>query len=103
MKCRLAIAAATVIVFCVLPHNVRADAVKHEWFGTWAMNHDGHVGTLTIGDTKADCISPLWCDMSIKYVDADGHTITGTINKIDDHVQHMAFTLNFPGNNQKFD
>jgi hypothetical protein len=67
------------------------------------MNHDGHVGTLMITDTKADCASPVWCDMAVRYTDSQGTTYSGKIDSIDDRLQHMAFSINFPRNTQKFD
>jgi hypothetical protein len=83
--------------------SAHADAQKHEWFGNWAMNHDGHRGTLTISDSKVDCASSAWCDMVIRYRGSDGVTRTAEIGKIDDRMQHMVFYVNFPGNRQKFD
>jgi hypothetical protein len=76
---------------------------KPEWFGQWSMNHDGHVGTLTISDTKVDCATSGWCDMTISYVNSNNTRITGSISRIDDNWQHMVFYLDFPGNRQKFD
>lgn len=76
---------------------------KQEWFGEYSMNHDGWQGTLTITDTKIDCFSPPWCDMAIRYQNSEGDRFTGKIEKIDDHGQHMLFTINFPDNEQKFD
>ena len=86
-----------------LPATTFADANKEEWFGTWAMNHDGFAGTLTISDTKVDCAGPLWCDMAVRYVDSKGVKFTGRIERIDSKGQHMVFYINFPGNTQKFD
>ena len=96
---------AAVILLFLLTGSSRltADAIKHEWFGTWSMNHDGHVGTLWIGDTKADCAAPVWCDMAIKYTDAQGQQYAVEIEAIDDHLQHMVFRIKFPNNVQKFD
>ncbi|HEY5969593.1 MAG TPA: hypothetical protein VIU35_16545 [Chitinophagaceae bacterium] len=76
---------------------------KQEWFGQWNMNHDGFAGTLTISGTKVDCATTLWCDMSISYVNSKGERINGSIERIDNNLQHMVFFLNFPGNRQKFD
>ncbi len=93
----------TLIGLLLFPTNIFADAQKQEWFGDWAMNHDGLAGTLRIADTKADCASSLWCDMAISYLDDKGVRHTGKIEKIDDKWQHMAFVINFPNNQQKFD
>jgi hypothetical protein len=87
----------------LIPTNLFADAKKTEWFGEWAMNHDGFAGTLRISDTKADCASSAWCDMAILYTDDKGVKHTGTIEKVDDKWQHMVFNINFPNNKQKFD
>ena len=46
------------LVTLLTPIHVFADARKAEWFGTYAMNHDGWRGTLTITDTPADCARP---------------------------------------------
>lgn len=86
-----------------LPVNLFADAAKGEWFGSWAMNHDGHTGTLRISDSKVDCASSLWCDMVLRYTDNKGATFNGQILSIDSNGQHMVFYINFPGNRQKFD
>lgn len=85
------------------PTPLRADAEKTEWFGSWAMNHDGHIGTLRIVDRPVDCAGPAWCDMSISYFDSRGVRHAGVIERIDDRGQHMVFYINFPGNRQKFD
>ena len=76
---------------------------KHEWYGQWNMNHDGHPGTLTISDSKADCATTPWCDMILSYSGKGGQRIQGSIDRIDDNLQHMVFYLHFPGNKQKFD
>ena len=80
-----------------------ADAEKSDWFGDWAMDHDGHVGTLRIAELKADCVSPPWCDMALSYLDSKNVRHSGRINTIDGRGQHMRFTINFPGNSQRFD
>ena len=93
----------TLVGILLLPANLFADAQKSEWFGNWAMNHDGFAGTLRIVDRPVDCASTAWCDMALSYVDDKGVRIPGTIERIDDKGQHMTFYLNFPGNRQKFD
>jgi hypothetical protein len=87
----------------LFPDPLLADAQKGEWFGAWAMNHDGFAGTLKIVGTKADCASSAWCDMAINYVNNNGIKYTGSIEKIDSKGQHMVFYINFPQNQQKFD
>ena len=88
----------TLAFLLLLPATTFADAEKKDWFGMWAMNHDGHPGTLNITDTKVDCAGPLWCDMAVRYVDNRGMKFTGRIEKIDNNGQHMVFYINFPGN-----
>lgn len=86
-----------------LPGRTLADATLEEWYGSWSMNHDGHVGTLIISDSKLDCGGPAWCSMVVRYVDSDGASFSGNIDRVDDRWQHMVFYLNFPDNRQKFD
>jgi len=100
---RITVITLTLAFLLFLPANTFADANKEDWFGTWAMNHDGFAGTLNIMDTKVDCAGPLWCDMAINYVDNQGVRHSGRIDRIDSKGQHMIFYLNFPGNSQKFD
>jgi len=93
----------TLMALVLFPTNLFADALKKDWYGVWAMNHDGLAGTLRIADTKVDCISPAWCDMAISYVNDKGVRHTGRIEKIDSKWQHMVFNINFSGNRQRFD
>jgi hypothetical protein len=93
----------TLMILLLFPANLFADAAKKDWFGDWAMNHDGLSGTLRIVGTKADCASSAWCDMAISYADDKGVRHTGSIEKIDDKWQHMVFYINFPNNRQEFD
>ena len=94
---------ALLATLLILPATMWADASKETWLGSWAMNHDGHRGTLRIVGTKADCNTSAWCDMALSYVDGDGALRRGQILSIDDRGQHMAFQINFPGNPQRFD
>jgi hypothetical protein len=87
----------------LVPINAFADAQIHEWIGTYDMNHDEWVGTLTIADSKMDCATTPWCNLVLSYVDSKGAKHTGKIDKIDQKWQHMVFRINFPNNNQKFD
>ena len=86
-----------------LPVSVLADAQIHEWYGEYAMNHDGWRGTLVISDSKADCASSPWCAMVLKYRDHQGQTHRVAVEKIDNKGQHMVFYIYFPQNKQKFD
>ncbi|HXV08341.1 MAG TPA: hypothetical protein VD791_09950 [Burkholderiales bacterium] len=74
-----------------------------DWLGTYTMNHDGWRGTLTISESKADCASPAWCALVLRYVDADGNARGGRIERMDERRQQMTFTISFPRNRQRFD
>src|SRR6266536_4712721 len=94
-----------VTIFIISPVYLfaRASLIKEDWLGQWNMNHDGFNGKLIISDSRLNCTNTVWCSMNIHYINNEGRTISGTIEKIDDHWQHMVFYLNFPGNRQKFD
>jgi hypothetical protein len=102
-KMKLRFIMAISITILILPINVFADAQIHEWIGTYDMNHDGWIGTLTIADSKMDCITTQWCSLVLSYVDSKGVKHIGKIDKIDQNWQHMVFHINFPGNTQRFD
>ncbi len=91
------------IVTLFFPITAFADAEINEWIGTYDMNHDGWVGTLSISDSKMDCATTKWCSLVLSYIDSKGVKHSGKIEKIDQKWQHMVFYINFPGNNQKFD
>jgi hypothetical protein len=94
---------ATLFVLLAVPTFARADAQIAEWFGEYAMNHDGFQGTLRIQDSKRDCAAPAWCHLQASYVDKDGVTRPVTIRMMDQAWQHMVFYIAFPGNTQRFD
>ena len=94
---------ATLFVLLAVPTFARADAQIAEWFGEYAMNHDGFQGTLRIQDSKRDCAAPAWCHLLASYVDKDGVTRPVTIRMMDQAWQHMVFYIAFPGNTQRFD
>jgi hypothetical protein len=94
---------ATLFVLLVVPTFARADAQIAEWFGEYAMNHDGFQGTLRIQDSKRDCATPAWCHLLASYVDKDGVTRPVSIRMMDQAWQHMVFYIAFPGNTQRFD
>ncbi len=98
------IALQLIALACALffPTTLYADAQKSEWFGSWQMNHDGHVGTLVITDSRVDCATTPWCDMVLSYT-GNGQSFSGKIVTIGDRWQHIAFEISFPGNQQKFD
>ena len=93
----------TLVAMFLLPANLLAQVPKREWFGDWAMNHDGHVGTLRVAELRADCGGPAWCDMAVSYLDSRGVRHAGRIEQMDGRLQHMVFYINFPNNRQKFD
>ena len=93
----------TLLALLLLSTNAFADAAKGEWFGRWTMNHDGRTGVLLIGDSKVDCATSAWCDMTIFYTDDRGTKYSGKIEKVEDKWQHMTFYINFPNNRQRFD
>jgi hypothetical protein len=74
-----------------VPVIVWADAEVGDWVGEYNMNHDGHLGTLSIKDSKMDCASGPWCSLVLYYTDGDGNRRNGRIEKIDDRFQHMVF------------
>ncbi len=80
-----------------------AALTPRDWLGTYAMNHDGWRGTLTIAQGKADCASPAWCALVLRYVDADGNARRGLIERMDERRQQMTFTISFPRHRQRFD
>jgi hypothetical protein len=97
------LSAALVIVLLLAPVHVAADAQIGEWIGEYAMNHDGHQGTLRIEDSKRRCRVPAWCHLVISYLDTNGARFRVNIRIIDQAFQHMVFDIAFPGNVQRFD
>jgi hypothetical protein len=95
------IMSSVILMVCATP--IFGDATKNEWFGDWQMSLDGRPGVLSIHDSKADCASSPWCEVVVTFTDSDGNRRSATIDRIDDHWQHMVFFINFPGNRQKFD
>jgi hypothetical protein len=81
----------------------RGDAAISDWPGQYAMNHDGHLGTLLIVDSKRDCAGLPWCHLVLTYRDKNGVESSGRIDRIDQNFQHMLFQVEFPGNLQRFD
>ena len=66
------------------------------WTGKWTL-YDGnapYTHTLSISDTKADCMSPAWCSLVITLKrDTDGKRWRGRIETIDDAFRHMVFYI----------
>lgn len=90
------------VCLLLLPCLLHADATREDWIGSYAMNHDGHVGTLTVFLSTAGCRSVQCQGLSLQYVDSHG-TYPGTVSALDENGQHLAFTIEFPGNTQRFD
>ena len=87
----------------LLPTLAAADAEIQEWIGAYTMNHDGHVGILRIVDSKADCVTSPWCNLSASYENSDGEELRVQIGVVDQAFQHMQFFVAFPGERQRFD
>jgi hypothetical protein len=83
--------------------SLQAQNRKEEWFGSWAMNHDGHTGTLMIRDSPVDCATTRWCDMNLSYLDNRGARFNGRIESVDTDWRHMVFYITFGTNRQRFD
>ncbi|MCK5728750.1 MAG: hypothetical protein KAG10_00425 [Methylococcales bacterium] len=95
--------AITLAIMLCIPLHASADTKSWEWLGEYTMNHDGWIGTLSIRENKADCMTSSWCSMAIHYKTSKGEHYQGRIEKINEKGQHMVFHLNFPNNTQKFD
>ncbi len=79
-----------------------ADADRQDWIGEYAMNHDGHPGTLRI--LQGRCRRGLPCtELAIRYADERGTEYAGSVLALDDSGQHLRFSIAFPGNAQIFD
>src|SRR5437660_1759960 len=83
------------------PVGLLADAQIRDWLGQYAMNHDGHPGTLLIRDSKLGCATSPWCSLVLRYTDANGAQFAGRIERVDQNLQHMTFVIGFPGNLQR--
>lgn len=93
------------ILMCLLlfPCLLRAAISRQDWVGGYQMNHDGHVGTLSVSLSKAKCAKLPCPGLAVQYRDEHGTSYIGTVNVLDDDGQHMAFTIAFPGTPQRFD
>ena len=85
------------------PVALLADASMADWPGVYTMNHDGHVGTLTITNVGTPCTVSQRCHLDISYKDSNGQTVPGRITQIDQNFQHIVFYILFSGNSQRFD
>jgi hypothetical protein len=86
----------------LVPVQLRADADRQDWIGEYAMNHDGHLGTLRIMPSIRKCSRMPCPGLEVQYVDEHGAAYTGSVDVLDQAGQHMTFTLEFPGNPQVF-
>jgi len=84
------------------PLLLHADANRQDWVGDYAMNHDGHLGTLHIVPSHKKCRSIPCLGLEVEYSDDRGSTYSGSVRVLDENGQHMAFTVNFPGRPQVF-
>jgi len=80
---------------------------RNDWIGSWAMDHDGWQGTLTIsGFLDINLPWPINLSFTIvqaSYTAADG-TVSGVGGWLDTNNQHhLSLTIAFPGNNQPFE
>jgi hypothetical protein len=89
-------------VFLLFPLLLFADADRQDWIGEYAMNHDGHPGTLRIVPSRRKCRSMPCPGLEVQYVDDHGAAYSGTVDVLDENGQHVAFTVEFPGNPQVF-
>lgn len=85
------------------PIALLADVSMADWPGVYTMNHDGHVGTLTITNVGAPCTASQMCRLQISYKDSNGQAVPGRITQVDPNYQHIVFFILFPGNSQRFD
>jgi hypothetical protein len=91
----------TFLLLCIpLLHS---DADRQDWIGEFAMNHDGHLGTLRISPPKKKCRSMPCPGFELQYTDQNGASYPGSVDLLDDRGQHMQFTIEFPGNRQVFE
>jgi len=90
------------LLLLVLPLLLHADASRQDWLGEFAMNHDGHLGTLRIMASKRKCPTSSCPGLDVQYIDDHGTAYSGSVNALDDSGQHMSFTIGFPGNSQVF-
>ena len=102
MKRRLIISIFTLISAVFVTSNVLADARVSDWIGSYGFNHDGHLGTLDIRDSKIDCNTTPWCHLRVSYRNSNGQRYTGDITWMSKNGQNLKFSLNFPGNRQPF-
>jgi hypothetical protein len=76
---------------------------RNLWIGSWAMDHDGWQGTLTV--TGFVDIPLPWFRLTVvqaSYQAADGtvSSVSGTLDTFNE--LHLSLTIAFPGNNQPF-
>ena len=87
----------------LLPATLHADATRGDWMGGYAMDHDGHQGTLTIASSPRHCIVAGCIDLIARYVDQRGDSFPVAVTAFDENGQHLGLTIDFPGSPQPFD
>jgi hypothetical protein len=93
-----------ILVFLLLcPCLMRAAITPQDWVGSYQMNHDGHVGMLSVSLSTAKCAKLPCPGLAVQYRDEHGASYGGIVTALDDEGQHMAFTIEFPGAPQRFD
>jgi hypothetical protein len=100
-KSKTIILPAILIVY-LFSLNAAAQITKNDLIGKYNMNHDGWEGTLVIGESKVDCASSRWCDLTMLYTDTKGKTYRAGITNISNNWQHITFVIDFPNNRQLF-
>jgi hypothetical protein len=77
---------------------------RNGWIGSWAMDHDGWRGTLTIsGFVDMDLPWFTLTTVRANYMAADG-TVSAVTGLLDaSNPGHLSLTVMFPGNNQPFE
>jgi Papain family cysteine protease len=77
---------------------------RNNWIGSWAMDHDGWQGILTIsGFADVEISLSRLTTVQASYIAADGtmSAVTGLLDTTNQH--HLSLTIAFPGNNQQFE
>jgi|GEM_PF-2947224 len=92
----------TILILSFLTLSAAAQLSKQNLTGKYSMNHDGWEGTLVIEQTKRDCNSSPWCDLSIHYIDSDNKTHRARIRRISKDWQHITFIIRFSDHLQLF-
>jgi hypothetical protein len=90
------------LLLFLFPVVLYADADLQDWIGEYAMNQDGHLGTLRIVASKRKCRSLPCPGLEAQYVDERGAAYSGSVDVLDQNGQHITFTVELPGVSQIF-